>query len=98
MAIVLLHLLVGAKNIVCPQVKVKPLILFYDDPNITPPNEYRFDIACGISGDVCENAQGVIKKIIPAGLCAKYRLLGSDDRLGAVIQFLYSQWFSEFRI
>ena len=32
--------------------------------------------------------------MIPAGLCAKYRLLGSDDRLGAVIQFLYSQWLA----
>jgi len=77
-----------------PPSKSKTFNFIYDDPNITPPNEYRFDIACGISGDVCENAQGVIKKIIPAGLCAKYRLLGSDDRLGTVIQFLYSQWLA----
>ena len=78
-----------------PPSKSKTFNFIYDDPNITPPNEYRFDIACGISGEVCENAQGVINKTIPAGTCAKYRLIGSDDRLGTVIQFLYSQWLAK---
>jgi AraC family transcriptional regulator len=75
-----------------PPSKSKTFNVIYDDPSITSPNDYRFDIACAIKSEVVTNSQGIINKAIPAGLCAKLRFKGSDDRLGLVIQFLYSQW------
>lgn len=78
-----------------PPSKSKTFNLIYDDPNETKPADYRFDIACEIKNDVKENSQGVIHQIIPAGLCAKIRLEGSDDKLAAAISYLYAQWLNE---
>ncbi|MBA6392323.1 GyrI-like domain-containing protein [Colwellia sp. BRX10-3] len=78
-----------------PPSKSKTFNIIYDDPNVTADADYRFDIACAIKDSVVGNQQGVINKIIPAGQCAKVRITGNDDKLGTVINFLYSRWLPQ---
>lgn len=78
-----------------PPSKSKTFNIIYDDPNVTADADYRFDIACEVKGRVSENQYGVISKKIPAGQCAKVRLVGNDDKLAAVISFLYDQWLRQ---
>lgn len=83
------------KDNALPPSKSKTFNIIYDDPNVTPDADYRFDIACSIKMHVTENPQGVINKTIPAGQCAMIRLKGGDNQLAAVISFLYNQWLSQ---
>lgn len=64
----------------------------YDNPDTAVPEEFRFDICGAVTGDVPANQQGVINKIIPAGRCAVVRHLGSHQRLGESIYYLYRDW------
>lgn len=75
-----------------PPSKSRTFNLVYDDPCITPPDEYRFDLCCEVERQVEENEQGVINKIIPQGVCARIRHIGSDDTLGQLVDYLYSSW------
>tara|TARA_R110000744_G_scaffold115366_6_gene215936 strand:- start:4148 stop:4642 length:495 start_codon:yes stop_codon:yes gene_type:complete len=75
--------------------KSKTFNIIYDDPGVTANANFRFDLACTIKKAVEENKQGVISKVIPAGQCAKVRLIGGDEKSAAVINFLYHQWLSE---
>lgn len=75
-----------------PPSKSKTFNLLYDDPNITAPEDYRFDLCCSIQHRIEENAYGILNKIIPAGKCAVIRHVGSDDSLGGPIHYLYSEW------
>ena len=74
-----------------PPSKSKTFNLVYDDPNITPPNDYRFDIACAITKNLQTNNSDIVKKVIPAGHCARIRHIGSDDAIGVAINMLY-EW------
>lgn len=78
-----------------PPSKSKTFNIIYDDPNVTADANYRFDIACEVKGRVADNPYRVMSKKIPAGQCAKVRLVGNDDKLAAVINFLYDPWLRQ---
>ncbi len=66
--------------------------IVYDDPDETPPADFRFGLCAGIDRPVPPNDAGVVDFLIPAGRCALLRHHGSDDQLGRSIRHLYSQW------
>lgn len=68
--------------------------IFYDDPALVKPQDYRLDICAATEIEIAENPQGVVAKIIPAGRCAVYRHNGPEILLGQKIQYLYSQWLA----
>jgi AraC family transcriptional regulator len=67
----------------------------YDDPALTEPEQFRFDICGEVTGPVPENPQGVTNGVIPAGRCALTRHLGSHERIGESIYPLYREWLPE---
>lgn len=75
-----------------PPSKNKTFNLVYDDPNITAPENYRFDVCCSIDNLVEKNSYGIVNKVIPAGKCAVVRHIGSDDSISLAVNYLYSEW------
>jgi len=78
--------------------KSRTFNLIYHDPQTVPPKEYRFDIACAFFDTILspfDIASNMKLRTIPAGRYAKIRHHGSDDDLGVVIDYLYSQWLNE---
>ncbi|MFZ6741855.1 AraC family transcriptional regulator [Undibacterium sp. JH2W] len=69
--------------------------LIYDDPEQTPADDYRFDLAAAVAAPVADNEHGIVNKIIPAGECAVIRHIGSDAQLGNVVRFLYNNWLPQ---
>ncbi len=66
--------------------------IVYDDPDETPPGDFRFGLCAAIDRAVPQNDAGVVEFLIPAGRCALLRHRGSDDQLGRSIRHLYSHW------
>jgi AraC family transcriptional regulator len=66
--------------------------ILYNDPQTTPPDEFRLDLCAATQGPVAENAVGVVERTIPGGRCAVLRHTGSDDGLGASLHHLYAEW------
>lgn len=66
--------------------------LFYNDPEDTPPDEFRLDLCAGIDRAVPPNDHGVVERAIPAGRCAVLRHVGSDATLGEALRYLYGVW------
>ncbi len=64
----------------------------YDNPDTTPPAQFRFDIAGEIKTELPANAQGIVMKTIPGGRCARVRHLGPHTRIGESIYPLYREW------
>ncbi len=64
----------------------------YNDPDETPPEEFRFGLGAGTDKPVEANDAGVAAFTIPSGRCAVLRHVGSDDQLGRSILHLYSNW------
>ena len=60
--------------------------IVYDDPEETPPGEFRFGIGAATDGAIAPNTAGVVEFHIPPGRCALLRHVGSDDQLGRSIQ------------
>lgn len=77
-----------------PPSKSKTFNLVYDDPNVTAPEDYRFDIACSVDTPIAANDFGIVNKVIPAGRCAVVRHMGSDDSFGEIVSFLYTTWLT----
>ena len=77
-----------------PPSKSKTFNLVYDDPNVTAPEDYRFDIACSVDTPIAANDFGIVNKVIPAGRCAVVRHMGSDDSIGEIVSFLYTTWLT----
>lgn len=77
-----------------PPHKSKTFNLLYDDENNTAPDKYRFDLCCSVDREIQENSVGIVNKIIPAGKCAVIRHVGSDDSIGLVVSYLYSEWLN----
>jgi AraC family transcriptional regulator len=67
----------------------------YDNPDTTPPAEFRFDICGAVSEAVPENPYGVVNKVIPAGRCAVIRHHGSHQNIGSCAYYLYRDWLPE---
>jgi AraC family transcriptional regulator len=69
--------------------------IFYDNPADTAAESFRLDLCASIERDVAPNEFGVVEKTIPGGRCAKLRHIGSDDNLGAALEFLYREWLPQ---
>ena len=78
-----------------PPSKSRTFNLLYDDPNQTPPDEYRFGLCCAVNEPIEDQEHGIASKVIPAGRCAKIRFVGSDDAIGVAVNYLYGQWLAE---
>jgi AraC family transcriptional regulator len=63
----------------------------YDDPKITPPNEFRFDLAIKVP-DNLKLEGNIIEKHIPAGRYAIAMHKGSRHNLDETIYPIYRQW------
>lgn len=66
--------------------------IIYNDPDETPPEEFRFRVCAATDKPIGHNDAGVTEMVIPAGRCAQLRHVGSDDRLGQSIRHLYASW------
>jgi len=78
-----------------PNASSRTFGIAYDDPENTPPEEFRFDICGEIGTNVPENPQGVTTKRIPAGRCARIRHYGSTDRISESVYHLYREWLPD---
>ncbi|MBT0964104.1 AraC family transcriptional regulator [Denitromonas iodatirespirans] len=67
----------------------------HSDPKTTEPDDFRFDIAGSIEGDVPANDYGVKSGLIPGGRCAVVRHTGSHDRIDESIYPLYRDWLPQ---
>lgn len=66
-----------------------------NDPETTPPAEFRFDICGELRGPLRPNGAGIIEKVIPGGRCAVARHIGSTDALGETLRRLYTEWLPQ---
>lgn len=64
----------------------------YNNPDTTPPEEFRFAICGEIHEDVAPNAYGVSGMVIPGGRCVVVRHVGSPDHIGETIYPIYRDW------
>lgn len=67
----------------------------YDDPAVTPPEAFRFDVCGEVKQAVPENPHGVVNKRIPEGRCAVVCHIGSTDRISDSVYYLYREWLPE---
>lgn len=67
----------------------------YDDPAVTPPEVFRFDVCGEVKQPVPANLQGVANKRIPQGRCAVVRHIGSTERISDSVYYLYREWLPE---
>jgi AraC family transcriptional regulator len=65
--------------------------IFWSDPEVTGPENYRMDVCAGTNQPVPPNDFNIVAKTIPAGRCAVLRHIGPDP-LDASIRFLYRDW------
>lgn len=75
-----------------PVASSKTLGIVYDNPDTTPPDDFRFDICGAVKADIPDNPQGVVNKIIPGGRCAVIRHHGPHNRIGESAYYLYRDW------
>lgn len=66
--------------------------ILHDNPNEVSLSGYRIDICAEIKSHVKDNKEGIIEKIIPSGMCAKLRYVGSNEQLDEAVSFIYSAW------
>jgi AraC family transcriptional regulator len=66
-----------------------------NDPEATPPADFRFDICGELRGPLQQNAAGIIEKAIPGGRCAVARHIGSTDAIGDTLRLLYGEWLPQ---
>ncbi|MDD1017053.1 AraC family transcriptional regulator [Pseudomonas rubra] len=64
----------------------------YNNPDTTPPAEFRFAICGEIHEAVAPNTFGVHEIVIPGGRCAVVRHTGSPDHIGETIYPIYRDW------
>jgi AraC family transcriptional regulator len=69
--------------------------ILYDDPNDTPPDDFRLGICAETQEQIAPNPAGVTTALIPGGRCAVLRHVGSDDTLGDAAMYLYAVWLPE---
>jgi AraC family transcriptional regulator len=65
--------------------------IFPSDPRATAPEDFRLDL-CAAADHIAPNEEGVEPGLIPAGRCAKLRVIGSSDDLEPAALFLYRDW------
>lgn len=66
--------------------------IFYNDPDVSNPDEFHMDLCCSTDQHISPNQQGVIEKTIPANTCAKVRYQGPEQGIRHVMDHLYRVW------
>jgi len=66
--------------------------LLYDNPDDTPPQQYRIDLCAATERPIARDDHGIVGKTIPGGRCAVLRHVGSNDLLAAAVRYLYADW------
>jgi AraC family transcriptional regulator len=66
--------------------------IFHDDPDTTPPEAYRLDLCAATRAPIAPNDEGVVAGVIPAGRCARLRVIGGGERLRPAALWLYGDW------
>lgn len=69
--------------------------ILHDDPETTPPAEFRLDLCAATGRAVNPDEEGVTAGVIPGGRCAVLRHVGGDNGLGAAIAWLYAVWLPQ---
>jgi AraC family transcriptional regulator len=69
--------------------------IFYDNPNHTPPEDFRLGLCVATSREIAPNAAGITAGCIPGGRCAVLRYVGAEDGLEAAARYLYAQWLPQ---
>lgn len=69
--------------------------LVYDDPTLTDPKDYRFDLCASVKTKIAKNDYGIVTKAIPAGRYAVVRHKGGDECLESIVKYLYSDWLNQ---
>ncbi|WP_233862710.1 AraC family transcriptional regulator [Paraburkholderia adhaesiva] len=64
----------------------------YGNPDVVPPDAFRFAICGEIHEAVVPNSYGVRELVIPGGRCAVVRHVGSLDHIGESIYPIYRDW------
>lgn len=67
----------------------------YDDPAVTPPEAFRFDVCGEVKQTVPANPQGVVNKRLPGGRYAVVRHIGSTDRISDSVYYLFREWLPD---
>lgn len=67
----------------------------FSDPEQTPEQEFRFDIAGSINKPIDPNNDGIEMGEIPAGRYAMIQHLGSHDHIRDSVYFLFRNWLPE---
>ena len=78
-----------------PVKKSRTFGIAYDDPQLTIPAAFRFDICGVIQEDVPPNAYDIKTSWIPGGRCAVVRHKGSLDNIADSVYYLYRQWLPQ---
>ncbi|GAA0375242.1 AraC family transcriptional regulator [Bowmanella denitrificans] len=78
-----------------PPSKSATFNLLYDDPTETPPDKYRFGLACEYKNNEHVTGQDICTSALPAGTYARLSIQGGDQLLEAAIRYLYGQWLPE---
>ena len=68
--------------------------IHYTDPRNTFPEDYRLDICVSVEGEIADNPQGVVNKVIPACRCAVARHQGSREHVTAA-EYLVFDWLPQ---
>ncbi|MEW6990939.1 GyrI-like domain-containing protein [Colwelliaceae bacterium 6441] len=89
------HFITWRKANNLPPSRYKTYNLVYNDPAETPDADFKFDICTQTDYDISDNEYNVVNKTIPAGKCAKYRHIGSDQFLEKSLHLLYGQWLPQ---
>lgn len=69
--------------------------LVYDNPETTPPEEFRFDLCGSVEEDIPNNQYNIKQGEIPGGRCAVLRHNGSLDNIGETVCYMYAKWLPE---
>ncbi len=69
--------------------------IIYNDPKVTAPEDFRFDICGEVKTAIKDNTFGIVNKTLSAGRCAVIRHHGSHNGLDVKIHYLYGQWLPE---
>jgi AraC family transcriptional regulator len=68
------------------------LNILYDDPDGTPPEQFRLDLCAATDRAVQPNDAGIVGKTIPGGRCAMLRHIGTEESFAEAALYLYAQW------
>lgn len=64
----------------------------FNNPDTTPPEDFRFAVCGEIHEALRPNQQGVHELSLPGGRCAVVRHVGSPDHIGETIYPIYRDW------